>query len=551
MLAVAYAAASLTPHTALFHDDGLYLATAESLAAGGGYRIASLPGQPPQTKYPFLYPAVLAALWRWPAVFKPLSTVCTAFWVWAVWKLCRRTGLDAQRAAWVSLAAVAGRWALFIFTAVLPDALFCAISTVALLHLMNIEDRSPPSRWWLWPALAAIECGAAFLTRTVGAALILAGLIALGFCRRFREALLFGALAGTVCLPWIAWQRSQPAPQDLVLAYYSKASYQQGSLLTQPGLERKAAVLGVNAAMLGSSLHVLVNTPFGWVGAALGLALLIPLAIETTARLRAMSAGALWLVISMLVLAGWLGPPFRYVLPVLPIAAIFVALRLREWPQASLALATLVAIASLTTLVGAAKSLHAGRPVSWMPAELDDPAATARLYDWIRRNTPSDAVLAANNDPQVHLETRRPAIRLFASDNFELLYSNHGGGVGTADDLIENLDRHHVRYLLLTPMNGFAEGAAFRRILPQAASRCPGRFALRYQDREPGYAIIEVAPVCEPSSSPQTPPGIPASFSRNVETRPPAHRYRGATASPIQSSSSPYSRPSPAPAPSL
>ena len=38
------------------HDDCLYFVSAKSLADGGGYRIASLPGEPPQTKYPPLYP---------------------------------------------------------------------------------------------------------------------------------------------------------------------------------------------------------------------------------------------------------------------------------------------------------------------------------------------------------------------------------------------------------------------------------------------------------------------------------------------------------------
>ena len=44
----------------LWEDDGVYMATAKSLAAGTGYRHIELPGQPWQTKYPILYPAVLA-----------------------------------------------------------------------------------------------------------------------------------------------------------------------------------------------------------------------------------------------------------------------------------------------------------------------------------------------------------------------------------------------------------------------------------------------------------------------------------------------------------
>ena len=47
-----------------YHDDGLYMLTGRALAEGHGYRIASLSGMPPQTKYPVFYPALLALLWK-------------------------------------------------------------------------------------------------------------------------------------------------------------------------------------------------------------------------------------------------------------------------------------------------------------------------------------------------------------------------------------------------------------------------------------------------------------------------------------------------------
>jgi len=47
-----------------FHDDALYLSTAQSLANGQGYRHASLPTNPIQTKYPPLYSAAMAVVWK-------------------------------------------------------------------------------------------------------------------------------------------------------------------------------------------------------------------------------------------------------------------------------------------------------------------------------------------------------------------------------------------------------------------------------------------------------------------------------------------------------
>src|SRR5262245_12078008 len=62
-----------------YHDDGVYVITAKSLAEGHGYRLLHLPGQPRQTKYPPLFPAVLALFWRlypdYPANLRLLLTV--------------------------------------------------------------------------------------------------------------------------------------------------------------------------------------------------------------------------------------------------------------------------------------------------------------------------------------------------------------------------------------------------------------------------------------------------------------------------------------------
>jgi hypothetical protein len=52
----------------IYHDDGVYISTAKALAEGQGYRLINLPDAPVQTKYPLLYPVLLALIWKlWPA----------------------------------------------------------------------------------------------------------------------------------------------------------------------------------------------------------------------------------------------------------------------------------------------------------------------------------------------------------------------------------------------------------------------------------------------------------------------------------------------------
>src|ERR1700719_4068974 len=46
-------------------DDSLYFSSAKALSEGKGYVLPSLPGEPPATKYPILYPWLLSWVWRW------------------------------------------------------------------------------------------------------------------------------------------------------------------------------------------------------------------------------------------------------------------------------------------------------------------------------------------------------------------------------------------------------------------------------------------------------------------------------------------------------
>jgi hypothetical protein len=52
------------PQFGYLHDDSLLFVSAKSLASHGGYRIASLPENPYQIKYPPLFPLLLSLIWR-------------------------------------------------------------------------------------------------------------------------------------------------------------------------------------------------------------------------------------------------------------------------------------------------------------------------------------------------------------------------------------------------------------------------------------------------------------------------------------------------------
>src|ERR1700691_1308368 len=73
------------PDFGRFNDDALMFVTGHSIASGNGYRIASLPENPYQTKYPPLYPAYLSLVWRLNPNFPGNLMTATLFaWPWLV-----------------------------------------------------------------------------------------------------------------------------------------------------------------------------------------------------------------------------------------------------------------------------------------------------------------------------------------------------------------------------------------------------------------------------------------------------------------------------------
>ncbi len=91
------------PHLGALGDDGIYTVTAQSLARGQGYRIASLPGEPLQKKYPILYPLVLSAIWRMAPDFPANAKwIMLASWVFlpVFLVLCRLIAREFGLAGW-------------------------------------------------------------------------------------------------------------------------------------------------------------------------------------------------------------------------------------------------------------------------------------------------------------------------------------------------------------------------------------------------------------------------------------------------------------------
>ena len=134
------------PAVGFYHDDGIYLVTAKALAEGRGYRIISLPGGPPQTKYPILFPAVLSVAWKifpsFPenALFlKTIPLLSAIVWLWLSYRLIREETGSHDVALWIVLLTAASSEVVFFSTTFMSETFFACLATGALIWLKRLE----------------------------------------------------------------------------------------------------------------------------------------------------------------------------------------------------------------------------------------------------------------------------------------------------------------------------------------------------------------------------------------------------------------------------
>lgn len=165
--------------TGVYHDDAIYVITAKSLAEGQGYHLIDLPGAPRQTKYPILYPLLLAGVWKlWPEF--PQNVVLM------------------QSVTLLLAAAAVGLACAYLLR-------LGYVGCAAALWRLERALAAPATR------TAAVLTGAVLalpvLCRSIGVAFVAAGLVQLAWRRRLPVHAAAGSFA--LVAPWLLW--SAPA----------------------------------------------------------------------------------------------------------------------------------------------------------------------------------------------------------------------------------------------------------------------------------------------------------------------------------------------------
>jgi hypothetical protein len=473
----AVVAAHLTGSLAgVFYDDGVYLALGRSLAEGHGYHLLYLPGSPGAVHYPFVYPLLLAALWKlvptFPAnvlLFKAANALLLG--LFAALLVAYLHG-RLLRATWpVPLLVVAAATAVplvTVATVLFAEPLFLVLLVAACWAGDAARTAEARRSAWLLAGLAGLLAGAAALTRSLGIVAMLGVPLSLLIVRRPRAALI-AAVAGVVCLvPWLLWVARHRADVDPALV----ANYgTYGDLAAQAGWAwLSPARLGDLSAPLGA----VALAPFhGWLRFYLGVPALV-LLVAGFAPLLSRAPALGWSLLAYLaVVFAWPYGPDRFLWAAWPLLAVaFFSGAQRIWTRSRDAAPPLAWIgrACVGCAVAAVVSGYGFYQVRGYARgdatalQSGISATLAEVLPWIRQSTPPDAVVAGEDEALLWLYTGRRAV-----PSYVWRYRGRGDESLGPDTLRAWFERAGVTHVILT-----GPGSDAAPTLSQLLGRYPG-----------------------------------------------------------------------------
>jgi hypothetical protein len=496
------------------HDDAIYVSTAKAIAQGEGYRLINLPNSPVQTKYPFLYPALLAIIWKlWPSfpenllAMKWLSLLAGAATVALSYIYVLRFYCTRGIAAASGLLCAASGGFLFYSTQTLSEIPF-ALFLVLSLWSLDKHIRAPlRSRYFQF--LLGFLIALPFLCRTIGAILPIVSLILLLRLGRPMLWVALGSLTGM--LPWVVWVPIHlgGGGHDTMTIYYTDYL----GWWSQFGLVSICRVFLLNIVMAG-----LNSTELGLEVLARGLSLLgvaflvifglLLYSATLISALKQLRQGRLlpWFLAGYMLIAFlWPWPPHRFLVPVLPLLLIYMLRAIREIlrPLSSLPIYNALLVLGLTVLVTSNLVLvyragqvkrNSGYPATYVT--LNEPLVSwssyENVFEWIDKHCQPDDVIASPLDSMIYLYTGRRAFRPYDADPTSVFYSSDRPTVGTVEGFIQILKVFRPRYLVQIPVPGSRTAKAFTDFLKEFLVSRPSLLKPVYVGDDKRFIIYEL-----------------------------------------------------------
>lgn len=495
ILAAILAGASLLYISALaprsfgfYHDDGIYVTTAKSLATGQGYRIISLPYEPAQTKYPPFYPFLLSLVWRLyphfpdnlPAMMM-LSVLATLASLALSWLYLTKYGYASQWQALIVVGLFAINWQTVILaTGIYSEMLYTLLAFGALYLAERYEKEA---KGWILGISLGVVMGLAFLTRTPGIALLFAVAAYYILSKQIRRAVLPLAVASLFVVVWVGWSTyNRTAVEGVNVVYYTSYIRDFADIISDVKAQSNMSLPEIFLKLVGKNtlMLIVISIPRVCLGIPTDLLqgldpysrfiafslVLSAFVCALTGFIRQRAAGFRLLhyyVISYLSLhLLW---PYaiydRFLLPLLPVLLLFTTLEFaalsRLARQESMAkpafrkisagfmVAILIALSGTAVYgygIGISRFFHASNDER--VNQVLDEAETIR---WIKENTDPSDILVCYRDPAYYLYTGRKAVRS-SSREMGKLQNQQGDKLAGTEVILRIVDQHKACYLI-------------------------------------------------------------------------------------------------------
>ena len=417
------------PQFRKYQDEGLLLIAGKSLLHSEGYRIASLPGKPFQTKYQPLYPMLLSVLWSINGRFpENLRIISVTQWLIVVAFLLAGFSLfqSFRFSRWKSAAMVTflatSPWLLYWALLPIPDIAFSLL--VVMTFFLLRKHRHYPHWWWMAGCVGAAAC----LMKVAGVLLVPAIWSGCWRRREWKRGLTTTAPIAAAFLGWTVWSVLHRVPtQNSVLWYYTDYI---GFHVKNGGLAALPQILQANlpsfiVAVGNTFLYNLADSLPGRFLCVLVLAAGISGVRRLAKRSGELEYPVFGALLTLLLLVWNFSPNVRFLAPALPLLAMGLCAEaehlyvLIQRAARSGKAPDLVAARTIGAglLVACAVSLvsNVNFTLQGIPRLLQhDRAVLARdraTYDWCKRTLPSSSVVLTTNDAFLYLYTGLSAVQ--------------------------------------------------------------------------------------------------------------------------------------------
>lgn len=450
-ISVAYIAAVWSLHPTSFfgstHDDMVYFTTAKALAEHKGYLAPSLPGSPPATKYPILYPWLLSWVWRWNPTFPAnlnnavwLNVFFGLIFILASYRLIGQTRHLSNRGALLLTGFCALHPGVLFYSAdLMAEIPFAAMALAGFLladRAMRREAR------FAMPVACGVIFGLTILVRTAGVPLFMGVLLAGILRRAWRQACVCAASFSPffVGLFWRSMLVVPPAPYGAFSAatpgwrqawlYYT--DYVAFRKMASPNLHVAGQLLVNQIFYLPSNIAGYFLFPFSekrllfWFATTLLIFSAVYVGWARQAKYSNWAPIHLGAVLYILSLMSWDYPSWdRFLLLFLPLLVATLWVQGGEWALQAVStarnashfgeqLAASAALLFLLVILFCSLWNYSFPSRIWERATAQQRATLLpekqEAYAWLRRNVPRDETVIAMEDGSVYLYASLPSM---------------------------------------------------------------------------------------------------------------------------------------------